>query len=249
MCLTGAYFFGGYIMKHSNPFKDLTGLELILWITSLAAVSGSYLLSPSGDHLTLIASLIGVTALIFVSKGYVFGQILTVAFAVFYGIISFYFRYYGEMITYLCMTAPIAVLSVISWIKNPYKNSREVSVNSLSGKQRGAMLLLTPSVTVLFYFILNALGTANLLFSTISIATSFLASYLMMMRSAYYALAYAANDIVLIVLWGLAAAEDASYFPMIVCFAMFFINDFYGFVNWQKMKKRQRVNEAASFIK
>lgn len=225
-------------MKLNGSFKALSKFELILWLASVAAVTLSFLLS-SDDYLTLIASLIGVTALIFVSKGYVLGQILTVVFSVFYGIISFYFRYYGEMITYLCMTAPIAVMAVVSWIKNPFENTKEVRVSRLTIKSFTVLIILTAVVTAAFYFLLKALGNANLLFSTVSITTSFLASSLTFLRSPFYALAYAANDIVLIVLWTLASEENISYFPMIVCFLMFLLNDFYGFFNWKRIKKRQ----------
>lgn len=226
-------------MNFKNPFKSLSKFELILWLGSVVIVTGSFLLLSSGNILTLIASLIGVTALIFVAKGYVIGQILTVIFAVFYGIISFYFRYYGEMITYLGMTSPIAVMTVISWIKHPFGKSSEVTVNRMTKKQITVMFVLTVVVTTIFGFILKALDTANLFFSTVSVATSFLASYLTFMRSPYYALGYAANDIVLIILWTLAVIEDISYLPMTVCFVMFLINDLYGFHSWQQMKKRQ----------
>lgn len=225
-------------MKIKQSFKDLTKFEWILWIVSVIAVLVSFLISPE-DYLTLIASLIGVTALIFVAKGYVLGQVLTVVFAVFYGIISFYFRYYGEMITYLGMTAPIAMMAVISWIKHPFQQSAEVEVHLVTRKQAGVMIGLTVLVTVAFYFILRAMGNANLLFSTISVTTSFLASYLTFLRSSYYALAYAANDVVLIILWVLASLADISYLPMVMCFVMFLVNDMYGFMNWRRMQKRQ----------
>lgn len=222
-----------------NPFKDLTGFEKALWIVSVIVVILSFLLSPKNDWLTLISSLIGVTALIFVAKGYVLGQILTVVFAAFYGIVSYYFAYYGEMIAYLLMTSPIAIMSVISWIRHPYKDTSEVTVSRLSRKTILALFALAALVTVLFYFILKALGNANLLVSTISVTTSFLASALTLLRSPYYALAYAANDVVLIVLWIMASVSDISYLPMIACFLMFFANDVYGFVNWRRMQKRQ----------
>lgn len=226
-------------MKIKNSFKDLSKIELALWLFSTIIVIVSYLLSPSNDYLTLISSLIGVTALIFVAKGYVIGQILTVVFAVFYGIISFYFGYYGEMITYLGMTSPIAILTVISWIKHPYQNTSEVTVNQMTKLQVTVMFGLTVIVTSVFYLILKALGTANLFFSTVSIATSFIASYLTFMRSSYYAVGYMTNDIVLIILWVLATIDNIKYLPMIICFVMFFINDSYGFFNWQTMKKQQ----------
>ncbi len=226
-------------MKILKSFKTLTKFELILWLLSLLVVTVSFLLAPDKDFLSLIASLIGVTALIFVAKGYVLGQVLTLLFAVFYGAISFIFTYYGEMITYLCMTAPMAILSMVEWYKNPYKNSDEVKVQNVTKKQIFVMLGFTALVTITFYFVLTAIGNANPIISTLSITTSFIACYLTFLRSPFYAVAYAANDIVLIVLWILATAKDVSYLPMVFCFVMFLVNDIYGFINWRRMKKRQ----------
>ncbi len=228
-------------MKINNPFRSLTRFEWFLWIFSMVTVLISFFFSKGG-YLEAAASLIGVTALIFIAKGYVIGQLLTVVFSLFYGIISLYFGYYGEMITYLFMTAPMAVMSVISWVKHPYKDSDEVEISHLTGRKALVMTILSAAVTIAFYFILKALGTANLFFSTISVTTSFTAVYLTFLRSPYYALGYAANDIVLIVLWILASFESASYIPMAVCFAMFLINDLYGFYNWRKMRKRQEIS-------
>ena len=225
--------------KIKQLWLALTCFERALWLASIIVVSLSYLLSPQGNWLTLAASLIGVTALIFVAKGYVVGQILCIVFAVFYGLISLHFRYYGEVITYLCMSAPIAVVSTISWLRHPYRKTAEVEVQRLSKKKVVLLACATVGVTVAFYFVLKAMGTANLGWSTISIATSFFAASLTAMRSPYYALAYIANDLILIVMWLLAAMADISYLPMIFCFVMFMANDLYGFLNWRRMRQRQ----------
>ena len=230
-------------MKLKNSFKHLTKFELCLWLFSLTAMMVSFLIPKKKDFLTLIASLIGVTALIFIAKGLVLGQILTVVFAIFYGLVSFFFKYYGEMITYLCMTAPSAVLAIISWVKHPYKNSDEVKINKMTKKQVVFMIFLTILATILFYFILGAFDNRNLIVSTLSITTSFLASYLTFMRSPFYAIAYAVNDIVLIVLWVLASIVNISYFPFVICFLLFLVNDIYGFINWKKMEKLQKENK------
>lgn len=226
-------------MKKKNCIQILTLGEKLLWLCSVLVVTGSFLLFESKDILTLIASLIGVTALIYLAKGHILGQALVILFAVFYGIISFYFQYYGEMITYLGMTAPIAVISLITWLRHPFKDSQEVTVGRLSQKQKIFAIIATVLVTLLFYFILKALGNANLLVSTFSVATSFFASYLTVCRSPYYALAYAANDVVLIVLWVMAALSDISSLPMVACFVMFLFNDLYGFLSWKRMYARQ----------
>ncbi len=249
MCIADACFLEVFMKLH-NPFRKLTRSGWIIWSVSVVLVTLSFVLGSEFEPLTLAASLIGVTALIFLAGGDVWGQILTIVFSLFYSFISLKFHYYGEMITYLGMTAPIAALSVVSWLKHPYrKEENEVEVAKLTAVKAIVLLVLTAIVTALFYFILEFFGTANLLVSTISIATSFLASALMFLRSKAYALAYAANDIVLIVLWVLASLEEPSYFPMIICFSAFLVNDLYGFYSWNKMHKRQRIDSETAAVR
>ncbi len=168
-----------------------------------------------------------------------------IIFSILYGIISFTFSYYGEMITYLGMTGPMAVFALISWLKNPYNgNKAEVKVNRLKLKEIIFMILLTVVITIIFYFILASFHTANIIPSTISVTTSFLAVYLTFRRSAFYAIGYAANDVVLIILWILATLSDISYLSVVICFIMFLANDIYGYINWSKMQKRQEADNS-----
>ena len=229
-------------MNHiKNPFADLTVFERVLWGVSVAVIVLSAVMMGGADLLSVTASLIGVTALIFVAQGYVIGQLLTVVFAVFYGIISFGQQYYGEMITYLGMSSPMAIAAAIAWLKNPFRDTREVSVRPMTGKTVVWLSAATVAVTAAFYFILGAMGNASLAVSTLSVTTSFLASALTFLRSPYYALAYAANDVVLIALWIIAAADDLSCLSMVLCFVMFLANDLYGFFNWKRMEKTQKM--------
>ncbi|MCH5192121.1 MAG: nicotinamide mononucleotide transporter [Oscillospiraceae bacterium] len=217
--------------------------EITLWSLSVILVAISFAVFDRENYMTLIASLIGVTSLIFNAKGNPIGQVLMVVFSILYGIISYTFSYYGEMITYLGMTGPMAVLALISWLRNPYNGNRaEVKVNSIKKREVIFMFILTAVITVAFYFILDFFRTANIIPSTLSVATSFIAVYLTFRRSAYFALAYAANDIVLIILWALATLSNISYLSVIICFVAFLVNDIYGFINWLKIQKRQNDN-------
>ena len=215
-------------------------LEIALWCSSVSLILLSFLAFDRTNHLTLIASVIGVTSLICNAKGNPIGQVLMVVFSWLYGIISYTFAYYGEMVTYLGMTMPMAVLALISWLRNPYKGNRsEVKVNSIGRIEQVLMWLASAVVTVVFYFILEYFNTANMIPSTLSVTTSFLAVYLTFRRSPYFAVAYAANDIGLIVLWVLASLTDRRYISVVVCFVAFLINDIYGFISWKRMQKRQ----------
>ena len=228
-------FWEGLILK-----KYFSKTEIGLWWASVGLIAVSFCIFDRENYLTLLASLIGVTSLIFNAKGNPFGQILMVIFSLLYGIISYSFAYYGEMITYLGMTMPMAIIALVAWLRNPYNGNRaEVKVNTISRTEVIFMWGITAAVTVLFYFILAYFKTANLLPSTLSVTTSFLAVYLTFRRSPCFALAYAANDLVLIVLWVLASAEDTRYISVVVCFMAFLVNDIYGYISWQKMKQRQ----------
>ena len=230
------------MVRIKSALLNFSKSEIVLWAFSMLLIIISFAAFDRENYMTFIASVIGATSLIFNAKGNPIGQILMVAFSILYGVISYTFSYYGEMITYLGMTAPMSIFALISWLRNPYNGNRaEVKVNSIKKQEVIFMFLLTAVITFIFYFILRYFHTANLISSTLSVTTSFLAVYLTFRRSAYFAFAYAANDIVLIVLWALAALSDISYLSVIICFVSFLANDIYGFINWLKMQKRQQL--------
>ena len=70
--------------------------------------------------------------------------------------------------------------------------------------------------------------------------------YLTFRRSRWIAPAYAANDLVLTVLWAMASVENRSYISALVCFVVFFVNDLYGFINWGRIKERRNGDESPS---
>lgn len=227
------------VLKRFAGYFSLT--EKVLWTASVLLTVGSFLLLQRTDYIALAASLVGVTSLILCAKGNPIGQILMVAFSILYAVISYGFAYYGEMLTYLGMTAPMAVVALVEWLRHPYRGNRsEVAVRRLRAAEIPLMLMLAAAVTAAFYFLLLRLGTANMFFSTLSVTTSFVAAYLTFKRSPYFALAYAANDLVLIVMWCMAATEDVSYLSVVICFITFFANDIYGFISWRRMQTRQQ---------
>ena len=221
--------------------SSLTKFERALWLISSLIITVSFLFGADKNPLTLIVSLIGVTSLIFIAKGNVWGQILMIIFSIIYGYISYKTRYYGEMITYVGMTGPMAVMALVAWLKNPFEGEEnQVAVAEITPMKIVVVTALSIIVTVIFYFILKYFNTANLVLSTVSVLTSFFAASLTFLRSPYYALGYAANDVVLIILWVLASVENPGYIPMVMCFVVFFVNDVYGYISWKRMAEMQK---------
>ncbi len=225
------------IIKLINYFSKF---EFFLWFFSIILIIFSFFIFDKTNYLTLASSLLGVTSLIFNAKGNPIGQLLMIVFSILYGIISFNNSYYGEMITYVGLTLPMAVISLITWFNNPYeKGKSEVKIKDLSNKETLFMMVLSIIITILFYYILRYFNTLNIIPSTISVTTSFIAVYLTFRRSYFFPLAYAANDIVLIILWILASLHDISNISVVVCFFIFLINDIYGFISWKRRKRVQ----------
>ncbi len=221
----------------NNPFQRFTRKDWMLWLCSLLSVTVVHLLVQKSDGLTLIATWVGITSLIFAAKGNVWAQILAIVFSILYGTLSWQVRYYGEMIIQLGMTMPMAICATVSWLRNPSPNGKEVAIQRLTARHIAVLVPMMLVITAVSHIILKNFATPNLMWSTVSIAISFLALYLTVLRSSLYALAYAANDIVLMVLWTLASLQNPAYIPMVVNFAIFLINDLYGFTRWHQREQ------------
>lgn len=137
----------------NNPIKNFTKKEWILWIASLLIVIVSNLFSTDFDLLTLMAALIGVTSLIFAAKGNVWAQILMIMFSILYGIISYRFRYWGEMITYLGMALPMAIWSTLTWIHHPSGGNGIVLIVlwTLASLENPAYIPVVVNFTIFFF--------------------------------------------------------------------------------------------------
>ena len=227
-----------------NVFRGFERKEWILYGLSLFVVVGSNFFSNDVNFINILSSILGVTTLIFIAKGRVFGQVMAVAFGVVYSLSALRLRYYSEIVTHFCMSVPIAVFSIIAWLKNPSGNTDgAVKIRKFSIREILVLFVLTSVVTLAFYFILQALNTPNLMVATISVATGFAAAYLLLRRISWYAVAYVLNDIILIVLWSIASLENLENLTMVACFIMFLLNDSYAFIRWKLREKQQMLKK------
>lgn len=227
--------------KTKQLLKYFKWYEYLIYFIAIASNIVVFVLTSSTEYLNLIASLLGITALVFLAKGNIIGQFLTIIFSTMYAYISFDCQYYGEVATYLFMTAPIALASIVSWAKHPFQGKKdEVEINEIPKKEYLLIFSLSILVTFIFYFVLNWLGTDNVYISTISVFSSFIASYLTFRRSRFYAVAYATNDLILIALWIYKTIGNINYISVVICFIAFFVFDLYGFICWSKRMVEQK---------
>ena len=145
-------------MKKNLIVPELSLPEKILWTASAVCVTVLFCLVPQKNPLTLIATIVGVTSLLFTAKGHVSGQFLQLVFCVLYAIVALGFKYYGEAITYMGMTFPSDLFAAIVWLKNPSKKGKtEVRMAHLTPKKSAVAISVSAAATVIFYFILKML--------------------------------------------------------------------------------------------
>ncbi len=224
------------ILKYFTPF------EWALWLGGGIAVTVCFFCGSDKNLWSLFSSLFGITCIIFSAKGSVISQFVAIVFAALYAILSYTKAYYGEMLIYLFLMIPIHVSSIVSWMKNRNKGADklEVKVNQLKPLEFILCGVGAIALAVGFYFLLQWLKTDNLIISTISLITSLGAAYLMLRRCEYFSLCFIANDVILIVLWGLKLDGSLAVLPSVISFVIFLANDTYCFINWKRIKHRQR---------
>ena len=212
--------------------------EIIYLISCLVVITICFIFSPDKSILSFITSLFGVTTVFLLAKGFVFAPITDFIYNILYSAVSIVMCYYGEALIYIFIMMPITISALVSWIKNKNSDDNTVKVNVISKKEWLYLVFATIGATIGFYFLLKVLNTRELIISTISLISSMLGGYLIFRRSAYYAIPFIINDVILIILWGLSIFEfGLMYLPNVLSFFVFLFNDSYGFVRWKKSEK------------
>ena len=219
-------------------FGEWNIVESIFYVFGLALIITMSIIFKA-SWISAVAGIFGLSCVLFAAKGKVICVFLTWGMIVFYSMLSYQNKYYGEVFINLFLMFPMTLIQLVAWIKNLGKD-HVVKVNSITKKEILIVGLVACGAFVAFYFILRALGTSQLVLSTVSILTSVIATYFQSRRSRYGFLSFFFNDTVLCVLWSMATIEDIKNVSMLVAVALYVICDIYGFISWGVMQKRQQ---------
>ena len=215
------------------------GEIVFLCLTTLASIL-TFALVKNRNWLAFSCSIVGIVSMFSFSKGFVIAPILGVIYDAFYIAVAATQRFWGEVIIFAGIMLPVELASIFNWFKNKNKdNSALVTSNKISKKEWFILGSVIIASTVGLFFVLQALGTNQLVINTLSLAANGAGVYLMFRRNKYYSLAYCIDDLVSIVLWAMAVATaGVQFLPSLVCMISFALIDFYGFVVWTKKDKQ-----------
>ncbi|MDD4110875.1 MAG: nicotinamide riboside transporter PnuC, partial [Clostridia bacterium] len=178
------------------------------------------------------------------AKGKVLGHIIGIIGTILYIISSAFVAYYGEIIISVGLTIPMSIWATISWFKNKRvdtEQGRVVVIKKIKSIELVILLLSQIVMGVGYYFLLKAFNTQFLVMSTISLVVSIIATYLAIRRSDLNWIAWIINSIMTLTLWlYLTITINLSYITLSIMSVFLFVNNIYGYINWQILKRSQK---------
>lgn len=219
--------------------------EWTLLFFSYMAIVASFCVAPffQADRsvFSVFTSMIGILGVILIAKGDVVSHYVYIVFSILYSLMSIATHYYGEAIIYLFVMIPFHISSIISWKKNISDTPREVEVQRSDWKKSALIAVCFALLSIPFYYLLKYLSTDNVVISTLSLTTSCFAGYLMFKRSRFFSAVFAADDIFLLLLWGIKIyMGEYQFIPTLINVVVLTVNDTYSFWCWSKRYLKQK---------
>ena len=223
-------------------FKDWNKFEKILLIGSILAILAVGIVFKS-DLLTISCSLLLVLRALLIAKWNKLCRFVGILADILYSILSFRNHFYGEVFVHILFLI-MDIFWIISWIHHKNKETNFVKINIIKWKEWIIAAIVFLLLFVWMYYLLKFFDTNELIMSTISVVLTIYAVYFLVRRSKYSLVFYVLCDIVLIFLWWIYVLQgNAVLVPVFLNSIILFVNDAYGFYNWRKVEKLQRVDK------
>ena len=229
-------------------FKDIKWYEYLFVEISLVVMI-TLSIAFHSHIFYILSSTFGVVGVLFLTKVNVVGIFVGIVQIVFYSIISYLNGFYGEMVNNLCVTLPLYIANLITWLKNLYSKNGQVKINSsISWKEVVAAIGVVVILSVGMFFVLDYFNTTMVFVSTLSFTFNTLAIYFLARRSSLNFVFYIFNNIANFTMWGtlIITTHDLSMFITLINVVVYFLLNCYGLFNWFMTRKKQE-NEDTSF--
>ena len=153
------------------------------------------------------------------------------------------------MVNNLCVTLPLYIANLITWLKNLYSKNGQVKINSsISWKEVVAAICVVVILSVGMFFVLDYFNTTMVFVSTLSFTFNTLAIYFLARRSSLNFVFYIFSNIANFAMWGtlIITTHDLSMLITLINVVVYFLLNCYGLYNWFMTRKKQE-NEDTSF--
>ena len=191
--------------------------------------------------ISFTASVTGVWCVILTGKGkrssFIFGFINII----FYSLISFKAKYYGEVMLNLLYYLPTNFIGWFAWKKYINNNNGEVIKKRLSFKNRCFVYFITLIAIFGYGFILKKMGGNLPYIDSMSTVVSIVAQILLIKRLMEQWILWIVVDIVTIIMWAINFAHGGESIATLAMWSVYLINACIMFYKWNQEVEKNAI--------
>lgn len=216
--------------------SELTGWKALdlTWLAAATAVILGLSLYWKDSPISLWAALTGVWCVILTGKGkrssFLFGTVNVV----FYAMISFQARYYGEVMLNILYYLPMNFVGWFAWKKHMNEETGEVVKRRLPRKRRVWVYGLTAAAILLYGLVLKALGGNLPYVDSMSTVVSVTAQILSVKRLTEQWVLWIVVDVVTVIMWGVNFAQGGETVATLAMWSVYLINAIIMYIRWNR---------------
>ena len=220
--------------------SELTGWKIfdVIWLLLATAVILGLSIYWKDNWMSLTAALTGVWCVILTGKGkrssFIFGTINVV----FYALVAYEAKYYGEVMLNVLYYFPMNFVGWFAWKKHMNDDTGEVVKTRMPFKKGLIVYALTAAAIFGYGLVLQAMGGALPFIDSMSTVISVVAQVLSIKRLMEQWVLWIVVDVVTVIMWAVNFANGGESIATLAMWSVYLLNAFIMFFRWYRESKR-----------
>ena len=228
--------------------SELTGWKPfdVIWFLAATAVILGLSIYWKDTWISLIAAVTGTWCVILTGKGkrssFIFGLINVI----FYAVVAFDAKYYGEVMLNLFYYFPMNFVGWFVWKKHMDEQKGEVIKVRLPLKKSMIVYGVTAAAIFIYGYILERLGGNLPYVDSMSTVISVVAQVLSIKRLMEQWVLWIVVDVVTVIMWAVHFAQGGETVATLAMWAVYLINAVIMFIRWYREAKDSDASKEVS---
>lgn len=228
--------------------NEITGwkpLEVTWLLIACAVITG--LSIYWGDNLMgIISATTGVACVVCTGKGKLSAYIFGLVNCVLYAIISYNAKLYGEATLNTIYYVPMQFYGFYVWSKNINSETNEVHKRHMTNKDRLLLLLGMVLSTIIYGFILKAMGDAMPFIDSFTTVSSVFAMIISIKMYSEQWWIWIVVDIMTVIMWGISYINGTEAIATLLMWIIYLGNAFIMCFKWEKEVYKNKILKGES---
>ena len=237
-----------FLLKYKEIINQFLRKEIFgwtkfekLWFIIATVVIVGLSVYWKDSWISFTAAISGVWCVILTGKGKRSSFVLGFINVIFYSIISFKAKYYGEVMLNIIYYLPTNFIGWFTWGKYINNENGEVIKRRLSLKKSCLIYFITLIAIVGYGFVLKKIGGNLPYIDSMSTVVSIVAQILLIKRLMEQWILWIMVDIVTIIMWAINFAHGGETIATLAMWSVYLINAFIMFYHWNKEAKKNEI--------